>query len=109
MLVLNAVCFLKMIFSRDARECHAERAPQGLPDVKRGPLIEETSPAEAATDRCNGMIAMTPILADAADMQRHNTGSPIARIHPGRNGSSSCCTRRTIAAGDFVYAPGAPC
>jgi len=50
MLVRNVVCFLKMPFSRSARECHAEPAPQGLPDAKRDTSIKETRPAAAAID-----------------------------------------------------------
>jgi hypothetical protein len=50
MLVLHAVCFLKMIFSRTTRECHAEPAPKDLPDGTRGTQNKETPPAAAAID-----------------------------------------------------------
>jgi hypothetical protein len=50
MLVLNAVCFLKMVFSRKARECHAEPAPRDLPDGTRGISNRETPQAAAAID-----------------------------------------------------------
>src|SRR5690349_20310024 len=40
MLVLHAAQLLKMVFSRKSRECHAEPAPQGLPDAKPGKLKE---------------------------------------------------------------------
>src|SRR5262245_24573970 len=56
MLVLHAVSLLKMVFSRPARECHAERAPRVLPDAKRGNnnSNKETFPAAAAIDSCCG-------------------------------------------------------
>ena len=50
MLVFHVVCFLKMPFSRNARECHAEPAPRGLPDGTRDTSIKETVPAAAAID-----------------------------------------------------------
>src|SRR5262249_7116002 len=50
MLVLNAAFFLKMLFSRSARECHAEPAPQDLPDAKRGTHNKEPPQAAAAID-----------------------------------------------------------
>jgi hypothetical protein len=49
MLVLNAVCFLKMLFSRKARECHAEPAPRDLPDGTRGTHNKETPRAAASS------------------------------------------------------------
>jgi hypothetical protein len=50
MLVFNVVCFLKMPFSRKARECHAEPAPRGLPDGTRDTNPKGPIPAAAAID-----------------------------------------------------------
>jgi hypothetical protein len=106
MFVLHAVSFLKMLFSRNARECHAEPAPQALPDAKRGNLIEEASPAEAAIDAAIGMTptAMMLALAEAANVQPHSNGvrSHITRTRLARSSCSSC-TRLTPAAAGLAF------
>jgi hypothetical protein len=76
MLVFNVVCFLKMPFSRNARECHAEPAPRGLPDGTRDTSIKETVPAAAAIDSRSRRLSPPRALALVAEGQSSLSRAP---------------------------------
>ena len=96
MLVLHAVCFLKMVFSRKARECHAEPAPQVLPDGRDGTPHKEISTAAAAIDSASRHHARRPHAEDEVGTSRARGLEARARAYGSLHESCSGSTRASL-------------